>query len=101
MAYLPVILAILFTGATAGTAFAGFDEAWTAKIRASGLQAAADTTDASGVAVFDVPPGEYWVHGRLEEVYSELVWNVHVTVTKGEPVTVTLSRGNADVRIKL
>ncbi len=37
----------------------------------------------------------------LEEVYTELYWNVPVTVVKGEPVTVTLTRSNASVRTKL
>ena len=58
-----------------------------------------DTTDASGVAAdLMVKPGEYWVHARYAEVYSELYWNVPVTVARGEPVTVTLNRSNAQVR---
>lgn len=85
----------------ANDAFAEVGEVWTAKVRASGLPASADTTDASGVVTFDVPEGEYWVHARLEEVFDELYWNVPVNVTKGEPVTVTLTRANAEVRPKL
>ena len=85
----------------ADEAFANVNEVWTAKVRASGLQSAADTTDASGVARFAVPPGDYWVHGRLEEVYDELYWNIPVTDTKGEPVEVVLSRANAQLRTTL
>ncbi|HSG50317.1 MAG TPA: hypothetical protein VLA43_20995 [Longimicrobiales bacterium] len=85
----------------ADEAFAEVDAVWAEKIRAAGLQPAADTTDASGVARFEVPPGEYWIHGRLEEVYTELYWNIPVTVTKGDPVTVTLTRENAQIRTKL
>ncbi|MEK9501900.1 hypothetical protein [Gaopeijia maritima] len=83
----------------AAEAFVDVDAVMTAKIRASGLDAAADTTDANGVASeLMVPPGEYWVHARYEEVYSELYWNVPVSVARGEPVTVTLNRSNAQVR---
>lgn len=85
----------------ADEAFQSAGEVMVLKERESGLRAATDTTDASGVAVFDVPPGDYWVVGWLEEVYTELYWNVPVTVTKGEPVTVTLSRSNATIRTKL
>ena len=85
----------------ADEAFQSAGEIMVLKERESGLRIAADTTDASGVAVFDVPPGDYWVVGWLEEVYTELYWNIPVTVTKGEPVTVTLSRSNAQIRTKL
>jgi len=85
----------------ADEAFADVGTAWANAVRASGLQPAADTTDASGVARFEVKPGQYWVHGRLEEVYEELYWNVPGTVTKGEPVTLTLTRANAQIRTKL
>ncbi|MDT8341880.1 MAG: hypothetical protein RQ751_10240 [Longimicrobiales bacterium] len=85
----------------ADEAFAEVGGVWAAKVRASGLQATADTTDAGGVARFQVKPGQYWVHGRLDEVYNELYWNIPVTVDRGEPVTVTLTRANAEVRPKL
>lgn len=85
----------------ADEAFAAVNDVWAEKVRASGLQPAADTTNASGVARFEVPAGDYWVHGRLEEVYDELYWNVPVTVTKGEPVQVILTRENAEIRTKL
>ena len=83
----------------ANEAFVTVDEVMLTEQRASGLDVAADTTDASGVASnLMVKPGDYWVHARYEEVYSELYWNVPVSVARGEPITVTLNRGNAQVR---
>ena len=82
-------------------AFAGVNEVWTEKVRASGLTPAADTTDASGVATLAVSPGQYWVHARYDEVYNELYWNLPLMVEGGDPVTITLTRGNAQVRPKL
>jgi hypothetical protein len=73
------------------------------KQRVSGLDAAVDTTDASGIARgnFRVRPGQYWVHARYPMTYTELYWNVPVTVERGEPVQVTLTRANAEERIRL
>lgn len=83
----------------AADAFADIDLVLDARARASGLDIAADTTDANGVASdLMVKPGSYWVHARYAEVYSELYWSVPVTVARGEPVTVTLNRSNAEVR---
>jgi hypothetical protein len=83
----------------AAEAFLEVDEIMIAKERAAGLDLAADTTDANGVATeLMVKPGEYWVYARYEEVYSELYWNVPVSAARGEPVTVTLNRSNAQVR---
>ena len=86
----------------AAEAFAEVDVTMNEAIIASGLDVAADTTDASGVATFAVKPGQYWIHARVEEVYTELYWNVPITVEKGDqPVTLTLTRSNAQVRPKL
>lgn len=81
-------------------AFADVDAIMLAKERAAGLTSVVDTTDANGVASqnFSVRPGQYWVYARYEEVYNELYWNVPLDVTKGEPVTITLNRDNAEVR---
>jgi hypothetical protein len=82
-----------------------FAEAFTvmsAKESAAGLRAAADTTDASGVAAnFEVPAGRYWVHARYELPYTELYWNVPIDVVRGDPVQVRLTRENAQERIRL
>lgn len=82
----------------ADEAFADASEVFTARERAVGLDAVADTTDASGVASFEVKPGQYWVQARYEEPYSELYWNIEITAVRGEPVTLTLNRANAEVR---
>ncbi len=87
----------------ADEAFAGIGEIFRAKQRAAGLDAAVDTTDASGVARGNlrVRPGQYWVHARYPMTYTELYWNVPVTVERGEPVIVTLTRANSEERIRL
>jgi len=84
-------------------AFVGAGEVFLAKLRASGLDAVADTTDASGIARQNlrVKPGEYWVHARYELTYTELYWNIPIEVTRGAPVQVSLSRANAEERLKL
>ncbi|MDZ7778704.1 MAG: hypothetical protein U5R14_02055 [Gemmatimonadota bacterium] len=84
-------------------AFAGVTEIFGEKQRESGLDIAVDTTDANGVARnnFRVEPGQYWVHARYELPYTELYWNVPITVERGEPVMVELTRENAEERPKL
>ena len=86
----------------ADEAFADAFTVMSAKEAATGLRAAADTTDASGVAAgFAVPPGRYWVHARYELPYTELYWNVPIDVMRGDPVQVRLTRENAQERLKL
>lgn len=84
-------------------AFADIGEVFRAKQLASGLAIAVDTTDASGVARTNlrVKPGQYWVHARYDLPYTELYWNIPITVERGEPVQVRLTRENAEERIKL
>ena len=84
-------------------AFSGSFEVFDAKRRASGLDAVADTTDASGIARqnLKVKPGQYWVYARYELAYTELYWNIPIEVIGGEPLQVSLSRANAEERIKL
>jgi len=69
----------------------------------SGLDWVVDTTDANGLARgnLNVAPGVYWVHARYELTYTELYWNLMITVEGGEPMTVELNRANAEERIKL
>ncbi|MDX1492628.1 MAG: hypothetical protein R3253_01035 [Longimicrobiales bacterium] len=87
----------------ADDAFAGVSDVFAAKLRASGLDWVVDTTDASGVARGNlmVKPGTYWVHARYELPYTELYWNEMITVERGEPMTVRLTRENAEERIAL
>ena len=71
-----------------------------AKIAETGLEEAADTTgsERDGVALLEVPPGDYWVFARHELANEELYWNLKVTVMRGDPVVVRLNRENAEVR---
>ena len=84
-------------------AFKDFNAVRDAKLQAVGLQAAVDTTDASGVARnnLKVKPGDYWVYARYELPYTELYWNVPIHVERGEPNQITLTRNNAVERVKL
>ena len=50
----------------ADEAFVDFGPVVAAKLQASGLQAMADTTDASGVVRIQAPPGSYWIFARYE-----------------------------------
>ena len=82
--------------------FAEVDAAMVLKERASGLSTLYDTTDASGVADgFEAKAGDYWVTARYELPYTELYWNVPITVVGGEPAQIRLTRENATARPKL
>jgi len=86
----------------ADEAFAEVDAAMALKERASGLSTLYDTTDASGVADgFEAKAGDYWVTARYELPYTELYWNVPITVVGGEPAQIRLTRENATARPKL
>lgn len=84
----------------ADEAFADVGEIFREKQTASGLDIAADTTDANGIARthLEVRPGDYWVYARYRQTYTELYWNVPITVTRGDPVEVRLDRSNAQER---
>ena len=83
----------------ADQAFRDIGDVIDARIEASGLEEAADTTGVEGAILFDkVPPGQYWVFARYELVYDELYWNIPITVTREEPVVVRLNRANAEMR---
>ncbi len=87
----------------ADEAFADIGTVFSDAQTASGLDWVVDTTDANGVARGNllVAPGQYWVHARYELAYTELYWNFPITVEKGEPMTITLNRSNAEERVKL
>lgn len=83
-------------------AFASVDSVIDVRLDALGKDELVDTTSANGAAFFrSVSPGEWWVHGRLDQAYDELYWNVPIVVERGERVEVVLSQENADVRAKL
>jgi hypothetical protein len=87
----------------ADEAFADIGTVFRARQLESGLDMAVDTTDATGIARgnFRVAPGQYWIHARYPMTYTELYWNVPVTVERGDPVQVTLTRANAEERVRL
>jgi hypothetical protein len=68
------------------------------KLRELGKAIVVDTTDTQGYALIEVPPGQWWVHGFFEQAYSELYWNLPITVERGEPVQVRLNRSTAEIR---
>lgn len=82
-------------------AFSGIGEVFLAKQRASGLKVVVDTTDATGVARIQAKAGSYWIHARYDLPYTELYWNVPVTLEGREPQEIHLTRANAKARIKL
>jgi hypothetical protein len=84
----------------ADDAFAEIGIVFDAKAAAAGLDAAIDTTDASGVARLEAGQGQYWAHARYELTYTELYWNVPITVGS-DPVQVRLTRENAEERLRL
>ncbi len=79
-------------------AFAPYGEVVGAKLVASGREILADTTDATGRADFEAAPGQWWIYGRYPLATEELYWNVPVTLERGEPTELPLSRENAQVR---
>jgi len=82
----------------ADEAFATSFEVFDLKARELGMDILADTTDAQGYALVDVPPGNWWVHAYYEQAYSELYWNLPITVERGDPVQVRLTRESAEER---
>jgi len=89
----------------ADEAFGGVSAIFVEKQREAGLNASVDTTDASGIGRnFHVnaklKPGQYWVYARYELTYTELYWNIPITVEAGDPVQVRLTSANAQERLK-
>ena len=83
-------------------AFADVSLVMAGRLQGTGLEVLYDTTDASGIAAgFEAKAGEWWVSARYELPYTELYWNVRVTVVRGEPMRVRLTRSNATSRPKL
>ena len=82
----------------ADEAYATVTDVFVQKMREAGQEILADTTDAQGYTLIDVPPGDWWVHAYYEQVYSELYWNLPITVERGDPIQVRLNAGTAEVR---
>lgn len=83
----------------ADQAFRDVPDVFDALTDMSGLEQHWDTTGTEGAAVIEkLAPGQYWVYARYELLYNELYWNVPVTVERGDPVVVRLTRANAVLR---
>lgn len=81
-------------------AFADVDSIMQARIDQIGREPVADTTDDAGLATFKAKSGKWWVYARHELPFTELYWNVPVTVKHGNPVQLILNRDNAKNRQK-
>lgn len=82
-------------------AFADAFDIFAQKMEEMGREIVVDTTDAEGHALMAVPTGQWWVHARYELPFSELYWNIPITVERGDPVPVRLTPETAQVRPKL
>ena len=82
----------------ADQAFMDAQDIFVTKLRELGRDGVVDTTDVAGVATPEVPPGQWWVHARHELPYQELYWNILITVERGTPEEVRLTRETAQVR---
>jgi hypothetical protein len=88
----------IIKGQWAGEAFASYWDVAMAKEAETGLEMVRDTTDAQGMALVELPPGQWWVHTRYMEAWSELYWNQPITVERGDPIQLRLTRENAEIR---
>ncbi len=83
-------------------AFADVGEIFLTKLRESKRTILADTTDAQGVGgPIAVPVGQWWIHARYDLPFDELYWNIPITVERGDPLQVRLTRETAQIRPKL
>jgi hypothetical protein len=85
----------------ADEAYRDVDEVLALRLRASGRELAADTTDGNGVARFRLRTGQWWIHARYDLPFEELYWNVPVNVERGDPIIIQLNRSTAEVRPKI
>ncbi len=79
----------------ADEAFADVLDVFAAKVQEARRDYVVDTTDAQGYALIEVPPGDWWVYAYYEKAYSELYWNLPITVERGDPLQVRLNAGTA------
>lgn len=86
----------------ADAAYNDFDRVVAVRLRELRREPQADTLDANGVTrVRGLRGGEWWISAHYDLPFEELYWNIPVTVGRGEPVNVQLTRQNAEVRPKL
>jgi len=85
----------------ADDAFAEVGEHMDAALEATGRDIMYDTTAATGIARFEVEPGQWWVTARYELPFEELYWNVPFDASTDAPAQVRLTLDNAIRRPKL
>jgi len=85
----------------ADKAFADAFDVMEAKADEVGKEPVVDTTDANGTVTFQADPGQWWVYARYELPYTELYWNVPITIDRGDPTQLQLTRDNAEERQSL
>jgi hypothetical protein len=81
----------------ADQAFREFNQVVAQKLRESGREEIADTTNSQGIARIRARSGQWWLYARYTLPYEELYWNLPVEVS-GDSTHVPLSRDNAQVR---
>lgn len=82
----------------AENAFRDYGQVVAARLAETGLEEYADTTNAQGIARFNVPAGRWWVFSRYtRSPYEELYWNVPIEVS-GDSTHVQLNQENAESR---
>lgn len=82
----------------ADQAFGSIDSVITARLEALGHEELTDTTNAAGIAPFEVPPGQWWVHARYDLPYQQLYWNIPVEVSGGDSLLIQLTPETAETR---
>jgi chromosome segregation ATPase len=86
----------------ADAAYADIDRIINARLREQRREEVVDTTNANGVGrLRGMRAGQWWVHARYDLPFEELYWNIPVTVQRGDPIQLQLTRETAEVRPKL
>jgi hypothetical protein len=83
--------------AWAERAFSDFDRVVADRLRQSGREEMADTTNAQGVSRMRVPAGRWWVYARYTLPFQELYWNIPIEVS-GDSTGIVLNEQNAQIR---
>jgi hypothetical protein len=86
--------------AWADQAYAKVDSVIDARLDEIGMEEAVDTTDANGIATFQLGAGQWWIHARYDLPYEELYWNEPIEAARGEPIQVILNKASASSRPK-
>lgn len=83
--------------AWAERAFADYDDIVAARLMELGVEELADTTNANGMVLFNVPEGRWWIYARYTLPYEELYWNIPLELA-GDSTLIRLTPENAQRR---